>query len=185
MSSRLAVGFFWVAALAASFGVAPVVAAEPQPPESATGSSLSEAIRAELGNTSRRWIGSARIRASYPQRLSVGLGVLTARLPRAHECAGLAGGQLGIGYARVIGERRGGSPFLTHVYLGWGVRAVVLRTWGEASVTPANQTLAGVEGQFSVARASFSLGVLQRVSPGDVDGDGKRVLITGGIGWGF
>ena len=95
---------------------------------------------------------------------------------------GLAGGQLSAGYAVVTGEKGRNKHFLSNVYVGYGVKGALLRTWGEANLDPPDQTLLGVEGDFTVIRVNFSLGVFRHVGSGEPD---DRWLIAGGIGWGF
>ena len=166
-------------------------------PRSEDPRSLAEQVRADVDATSLRWLGTARARFSTPLEFSVGVGALVARLPDSHDCVefceyrglvlqaepGTAGGQLGVGFARLMSRSRPASPFLTDVYVGWGARAVVLRTWGDSGLDPRAQTLAGVEAQFTLVRFSFSAGVLRRISSSHDDAD--RFVYTAGIGWGF
>jgi hypothetical protein len=178
--------------LVASLGLAGGVHAE----EPGTSSSIADQLRDEQQRRARRWVGAARARITYPQKVSVGLGFLTAKMPADYACdsvcqyrglilevePGVAGGQVSMGYARVVAESRGNPAFLTDVYVGWGVRGAVLRTWGDSPLTPEDQTLVGIEGQFTIARVGFSLGVFYRVSP---EAGSNSTRITGGIGWGF
>ena len=154
-------------------------------------------MRADVDATSLRWFGTARARYSTPLQFSIGVGALVTRLPDSHDCVefceyrglvlqaepGTAGGQLGVGFARLMGRRRPSSPFLTDVYVGWGARAVVLRTWGDSGLDPSVQTLAGLEAQFTLVRFSFSAGVMRRISSAHDDAD--RFVYTAGFGWGF
>jgi len=64
---------------------------------------------------------------------------------------------------------------------GFGAKALVMRTWGDSPLTPQDQTLAGVEGEFTVARVNFSLGILRSLA----DDRDDPWVVTGGIGWGF
>jgi len=141
-------------------------------------------------------VGTLRARLSYPQIASVGVGALWAAQPEDHECVevchyrglimqaepGLSGGQFSVGWGRLVADRRRDGPFLTDVYVGWGLRAAVLRTWGDSPLDPEDQTLVGLEGQAAVARVGFTLGVMRRISP---EQGGGRTVVTGGIGWGF
>ncbi len=186
----------WAGALLLAVAcTAPLVAQPPEEP-AAGEATPAELIRQEQDSESLRWVGTVRARLSYPQRFSVGLGAMAAPQPAEHECIavchyrgliaqiepGISGGQFSIGWARLVAERRRDAPLLTDVYVGWGIRAAVLRTWGNSGLTPEEQTLAGIEGQFSVARVGFSLGVMYRLSP---DHERSRYLVTAGIGWGF
>jgi hypothetical protein len=145
----------------------------------------------------RGWIGLARARVSNPQRLSGGIGALLAHQPADWECKtlcdwrgpfvavepGLAGAQLGAGYAVVLGEKRNRDFFLSEVYLAYGVRAALLRTWGNASLDPSAQTFVGVEGDFTVIQVNFSLGLFRPIrTDSNADADW---LVSAGIGWGF
>lgn len=158
---------------------------------------LADRVRADVDETSLRWLGIVRVRYSIPLEFSVGGGVVVARVPASHDCAvfceyrgfvaqlepGTAGGQLGIGYARLIGVHKPRSAFLNNVYVGWSARAVLVRTRRDSKLDPARQTLAGFEGQFALPRISFNLGVLRRISSAHEDAD--RYVYTAGIGWGF
>lgn len=166
-------------------------AAEPSPNE------LADRVQADVDETSLRWLGIARVRYSVPLEFSAGGGVVLARMPASHDCTafceyrglvvqiepGSAGGQLGVGYARLIGTHKPRSAFLNNVYIGWSARGVLVRTWGDSELDPARQTLAGFEGQFALPRITFNLGVLRRISSAHQDAD--RYVYTAGVGWGF
>ena len=67
------------------------------------------------------------------------------------------------------------------VYLALGFKGTVLRTWGSESLEPRDQTYAGAEFEFSVAKVNFGVGALNRV-----DGDaGRPWIVTAHLGWGF
>jgi hypothetical protein len=120
---------------------------------------------------------------------------MRTRIPANHDCLtvcglkgpifqvepGLSGAQLSAGYARLIGEKRTSRHFLKAVYVGFGVKAVLLRTYGDSPLTPTDQTLAGVEGDFTVASANFSLGVMRSFSQERE----RDWTMTFGLGWGF
>ena len=158
---------------------------------------LAERVRADVDETSLRWLGITRVRYSIPLEFSVGGGAVVARVPASHDCAtfceyrgfvaqlepGSAGGQLGLGYARLIGTHKPRSAFLNNIYVGWSARAVLVRTWGDSGLDPDRQTLAGFEGQFALPRITFNLGVLRRISSAHEGAD--RYVYTAGIGWGF
>lgn len=147
-------------------------------------------------DTVARTVGVLRARASYPQRVSFAVGLMRTRQPADYDCSnvcdhrglvlevepGLGGVQVGAGWGLVLGRRVGAGPFLTSYYVGLGVRGVALRTWGEASDDVRDQTFLGLEGQFSIASASFTLGLLHRVSD---EPEADRWRVTGGLGWGF
>lgn len=159
-------------------------------------SELTEEILREAQDTRLRRVGVARVRISYPQKLSAAIGAMFAHLPTSYDCTavcefrglllqaepGLAGGQLSAGYAVVNGETAGERPFLKKVYLAYGVKAAVLRTWGDSDLSPADQTLLGIEGDLSVIQLNFSLGVFRPVFTSGAD---DPWIITGGVGWGF
>ncbi|MDE2977336.1 MAG: hypothetical protein OXU63_07430 [Acidobacteriota bacterium] len=160
-------------------------------------SETADRVQADVDETSLRWLGIARVRYSIPLDFSAGAGAVLARMPASYDCTtfceyrgfvaqiepGSAGGQLGVGYARVIATHKPRSAFLNNVYVGWSARAVLVRTWGDSELDPARQTLAGFEGQFALPRLSFNLGVLRRISSAHEDAD--RYVYTAGIGWGF
>lgn len=164
-----------------------------EPSSSETG----DRVQADVDETSLRWLGIARVRYSIPLDFSAGAGAVLARMPASYDCTtfceyrgfvaqiepGSAGGQLGVGYARVIAANKPRSAFLNNVYVGWSARAVLVRTWGDSELDPARQTLAGFEGQFALPRITFNLGVLRRISSAHEDAD--RYVYTVGIGWGF
>jgi len=190
---------FAVGALALGLLALPAAAQEvddDSPPELSS-NEVAARVRADVDETSLRWLGIARVRYSIPLEFSAGGGAVLARMPASYDCAtfceyrgfvaqiepGSAGGQLGVGYARVIAAEKPGSAFLNNVYVGWSARAVLVRTWGDSKLDPARQTLAGFEGQFALPRFSFNLGVLRRISSAHEDAD--RYVYTAGIGWGF
>lgn len=188
-----------VGALVLGFLASPAAAQEVGDHSQAKPSSSETAARvqADVDETSLRWLGIARVRYSIPLEFSAGGGAVLARMPASYDCAtfceyrgfvaqiepGSAGGQLGLGYARVIATPKPRSAFLNNVYVGWSARAVLVRTWGDSGLDPARQTLAGFEGQFALPRITFNLGVLRRISSAHEDAD--RYVYTAGVGWGF
>ncbi len=190
---------FAVGALVLGLLASPAAAQEvgdDSPAEPSSGE-VADRVRADVDETSLRWLGIARVRYSIPLEFSAGGGAVLARMPASHDCStfceyrgfvaqvepGSAGGQLGVGYARVIAANKPRSAFLNNVYVGWSARAVLVRTWGDSELDPARQTLAGFEGQFALPRISFNLGVLRRISSAHEGAD--RYVYTAGIGWGF
>jgi hypothetical protein len=152
-------------------------------------------VHEELTDLDRRWYGLMRFRWSYPQKLSAGLGVMFVKQPKDADCStgcmvhgwhfevepGLYGLQGSAGWGKLVGET-GSTEHLMHTtYYGWAVRGVVLRTWGESPLTPRSQTLAGIEGDFSIIRLNFSLGLMRSLSSAS-DADW---LIAVGMGWGY
>jgi len=147
-------------------------------------------------NTAMHTIGINRIRASYPQGLSAAVGLMRARQPVDYDCTigcehrglvlqlepGLHGIQVGAGYGLVIGDKRTNRTFLHAYHVGFGIKGVALRTWGDAPDSVLDQTYVGAEGDLSIASVSFSLGVLHVVSP---DPGAREWLVSGGLGWGF
>ncbi len=137
-----------------------------------------------------------RLRLSYPQRVSGSIGAILSRQPVGQECTtscelrgllfqaepGFAGGQMSAGYAVIIGGRNQNERFLSQVYMAYGIKAALLRTWHGSSLDPEDQSLLGVEGAFSIVNLNFSLGAFRHVGSGDPD---DLWLVSGGVGWGF
>ncbi|MXW01942.1 MAG: hypothetical protein F4X59_13295 [Holophagales bacterium] len=193
-NTPFAAGALVLALLALPAGAQEVGGAAPAEPSSRE---IADRVQADVDETSLRWLGITRVRYSIPLEFSAGGGAVLARMPAGYDCTtfceyrgfvaqiepGSAGGQLGIGYARVIATPKPRSAFLNNVYVGWSARAVLVRTWGASELDPARQTLAGFEGQFALPRLSFNLGVLRRISSAHEGAD--RYVYTAGIGWGF
>ncbi len=81
----------------------------------------------------------------------------------------------------MVAEKRHNKRFLADIYIAFGFKGVLLRTWGGANLTPADRTFAGIEFSYTVTRINFSIGTLRRVdrAPGD------DWIVTAGAGWGF
>lgn len=136
-----------------------------------------------------------RVRASYPQRVSVAAGALWTRQPVSYDCTtvcemrgwvlevepGLSGAQISAGYAVAATETGRHRRFLSRVYRAYGVRAAILRTWDGAGLSPEDQTLLGLEGEFTVIGVSLSLGAFHRIGAGG----SAEWVVGGGLGWGF
>ncbi len=143
-----------------------------------------------------RIVGFRRVRLSLPQRLSVGVGALFSRQPTRYHCTsvcefrgwlvqaepGISGGQISAGWAAINAEKGSNDFFLSKVFLSWGFRGTVLRTWGNADLNPPDQTLIGAEADFTVIRVNFSLGVFRHVGGGDPN---REWIVGGGVGWEF
>ncbi len=182
----------WAAWFAVAWLLPAAARAESAPPDRPV---TIDDIHAEEESRTARWTGLWRARGSYPQTLSGGIGAIRAKLPEDWVCVatcrlsgwvfqvepGLHGGQIRAGYATLMAEKRHRDRFLSNVWVGFGVKGVVLRTWGGANVTPPDQTLAGIELSFTVTRMNFSLGTLRRISSGSA----ADWIITGGVGLGF
>jgi hypothetical protein len=133
---------------------------------------------------------------TYPTKASVDFGMIATRMPASFECrtpcryhgvtvqgtAGLGGGELALGYGSLVGETGSGSWLLRRVFVGYGVRAAVVRTWGMSTLDPGGATFAGVEGAMTVAQFGVKLGIFRRVEPAPGQGDWR---VFGGAGWGF
>ena len=144
----------------------------------------------------RRSGGLIRAHWDYPAEASVGFGVIVTRMPGNFDCkttcnyrgatiqgsVGLGAGELAIGYGSVVGETGHGDWLLRRVFVGYGVRAALLRTWGESSLTPEGRTYWGVEGAFTLSQFNVMIGVFRPVSPSD---DLRSWHVFGGAGWGF
>jgi len=152
-------------------------------------------VREELENLERRWYGIARFRYSYPQQLSAGFGAMFVVQPRDSDCSttcmvqgwqveiepGRYGIQGSVGWGKLVGETGSTKHLMYDIHLGWAVRGVVMRTYGDFRYKPLPKTLAGVEGSFTFAGLNFSLGILHSLSS-DSETDW---LISSGIGFGF
>ena len=152
-------------------------------------------VQQELGNVEKRWYGLTRVRWSYPQKLSAGFGAMLVEQPKDADCLtgcairgwhfevepGLYGIQGGIGWGSLVGETGRTKRLMHIVHFGWAVRGVVMRTWGDAHLDPRSQTLAGIEGSFSITRLNMSVGVLRTLSS-EATGDW---VISVGFGMGF
>jgi hypothetical protein len=152
-------------------------------------------VREELENLERRWYGIARFRYSYPQQLSAGFGAMFVVQPKDSDCSstcmvqgwqfeiepGRYGIQGSVGWGKLVGETGRTEHLMYDVHLGWAVRGVVLRTYGDFRYKPLPKTLAGVEGSFTFASLNFSLGILRSLQ----SGTGDDWLISAGVGFGF
>ena len=95
----------------------------------------------------------------------------------------MRGARSRVGYGKLIGGKQHREEFLSQIYVGWGIKAALLRTWAEqANLNPPNQSFLGLEGSATVINVNFSLGVFRHVGSSDADDDWR---VTGGIGWGF
>ena len=158
--------------------------------------SRSAAVCADDSGPATRTGGLLRAHVDYPAKFSVGFGLIAARMPANYTChtscyfhgltvqgaAGLGAGEFSIGYGSVIGETGRGDWLLRRVYLGYGVRAAVVRTWGESTVDPQGATYLGVEGAATIAQFGLRLGVFRR--EGSVRGQ-PDWRVFGGAGWSF
>ena len=168
-------------------------------PETTEQNQALEQVQEELTNLEPRWYGLTRVRFHDTQKISAGLGAIYVKQPKHVDCStgcslrgwhfevepGLYGVQAGIGWGKLIGETGRTKRLLHTVHFGWSVRGVVLRTWGDSTLYPQSQTLAGIEASVSIIRLNFSLGVLQSLYSGPGEEYGEDWIITTGIGWGF
>jgi hypothetical protein len=150
----------------------------------------------EDGAETFRTAGLLRVHWDYPAKASLGLGVVVAKIPSSFDChtscllhgmtlqgaAGLSGGELAIGYGSLIGETGRGDWLLRRDFVGYGVRAAAVRTWGASTLDPHGETYVGVEGGLVIAQFGLRLGVFRRVEP--IVGE-KDWRVFGGAGWGF
>jgi hypothetical protein len=157
---------------------------------------ITDRILEEDRDVERRVVGLTRFRVSFPQRASAAVGAMMVRQPARYDCStvcefkglfvqaepGLSGGELSAGYAVVMGEKGRNEHFLSRVYMGYGIKAALLRTWNDADLTPSDQTLLGIEGEFAVIHVNFSLGLFRHVGSGEVR---DPWVVAGGVGWGF
>jgi len=158
--------------------------------------SLVSSARADDGKPALRTGGLLRVHWDYPAKASLGFGVILARMPESFDCkttcqfrgatiqgaAGLGAGELAVGYGSLVGETGRGAWLIRHVYVGYGVRAVALRTWGSSTLDPEGSTFLGAEGAFTIAQFGVTLGAFRRLDPSPGD---RSWRVMGGIGWGF
>ncbi len=143
-----------------------------------------------------RVVGLVSLSLDRPKGLTGSIGAVFAHPRRSDDCrdvcqltgpyvqadVGTTGGQLSLGYGSIVGDTGSSDRFVTAAYLAVGIEAALLRTWRDSPLDPDTQTLAGLEGQLSVARVAFRLGVFYRLSD---DAQSNRWVVTGGVGWGF
>lgn len=143
-----------------------------------------------------RVVGLLSLSVDRPKGLSGSIGVIFAHPRRSDDCrdvcllkgpylqadVGTTGGQLSVGYGSIVGDTGSSDRFVTATYLAVGIEVAVLRTWSGSPLEPEAQTLAGVEGQLSVARVALRIGLVRPVSGAGRDDDW---VLTGGVGWGF
>ena len=151
---------------------------------------------ADDGPAEARTGGLLRAHWNYPAKAQLGFGVVVGHMPEDFDCkttclfrgvsiqgaAGPGAGELAIGYASLVGETGRGDWLLRHVYMGWGVRAAMVRTWGSSTLDPEGATFAGVEGAFTIAQVGITLGFFRRFESIPGESDWK---VFGGMGWGF
>jgi hypothetical protein len=137
-----------------------------------------------------RTAGLIRAHWDYPAQASVGFGVIVAKMPSSFDCrtpchfngvtfqgsAGIGGGELAVGYGSLVGETGREDWLIRRSFIGYGVRAAAVRTWGTSTPDSEGDTFLGVEGAMAVAQFGLRLGVFH----GEND---WRVF--GGLGWGF
>lgn len=165
------------------------------PPPTGNERSLKESIVEEEQTRRRRALGLVGAQITNTQVLSVSLGVMATSQPTSYDCRtlcrfsglfaqvepGIGGGKLSVGWGRVSGSTGKDDRVMTRVYLAMGIKATLLRTWGNGGTAEPDSTYAGLEIEFSIARMNFGLGILHRVG----DGNRNPWVVTGGLGWGF
>jgi hypothetical protein len=148
------------------------------------------------GPETSRTAGLIRVHWDYPAKASLGFGVVVAKLPSSFDChtscllrgvtiqgaAGLGGGELAIGYGSLIGETGRRAWLLRHAFMGYGVRAAAVRTWGASTLDPDGATYLGLEAAVVVAQFGLRIGVFRRTE--SVAGE-KDTRLFAGAGWGF
>jgi len=158
--------------------------------------SAREAVARQDADRVRRRAGTLRVRWASPQQVGLAVGALWVQQPRDYDCAtvcdyaglqvqveGSTGGvQVAAGYANLVGETGRNRRYLSRVFTGFGVRGVVLRTFGNARLEPRRQTFAGLELAYTVTRISMTLGLARRISSAP---EADRWRVVGGLGWGY
>ena len=152
-------------------------------------------VRDELENVERRWYALTRFKWGFPLRASAGFGAMLVEQPVDIDCAtgcsirgwhfevepGRYGIQGSIGWGRLVGETGRTRRWMHTVNWGWAARGAVLRTWKYGPLGPIEQTLVGVEGNISIVRLNFSVGLMHSLSSRTSD----DWIVTGALGWGF
>ena len=166
------------------------------PVRAADDAAMIERVRAHEADQERRSYGLARIHWDYPLELSGGAGVLLTSLPRDFDCTttcpmkgftlqgavGTGGAELSAGWASVVAETGKSRSFLRHVYVGYGIRAAYVRTWGTSNVDPEGDDFLGLQTSWTIAQFNATFGVFRRVPSTD---PGDKTKIFAGMGWGF
>jgi len=157
---------------------------------------MEQRVRAHDADRSRRVYGLARIHWDYPTELTGGSGILVTKLPRDYDCTttcpmrgftlqgalGTGGAEASFGYASMVAETGKSHDFLRHVYVGYGIRAAYVRTWGSSNLSPEGDDFVGVQSGWTIAQFSVTFGVFRRVPASD---PGDRTKVFAGLGWGF
>jgi hypothetical protein len=165
-------------------------------PEARSLSELEQEVLQREQDRERRMVGLIGARFSNPEKIAGSFGFLWSQLPSEYDCQtlcpfqgpylqlqpGLGGSRLGFGWARLIGEKKTNERYLSDIYLGYGFKGALLRTWGEPYRTPAGQTYFGTEAEFTIVRVNFRLGFFRHIGGGQRD---DPWLLTWGLGWGF
>lgn len=158
--------------------------------------SMADRVRAHEADRQRRAYGLARVHWDYPLELSGGSGVLLTSIPRDYDCTttcpmtgftlqgavGTGGAEASVGWASVVAETGKSRHFLRHVYVGYGIRAAYVRTWGSSNVDPEGDDFLGLQTSWTIAQFNVTFGVFRRVPATD---PGDRTKVFAGIGWGF
>jgi hypothetical protein len=157
---------------------------------------MEQRVRAHDADRTRRVYGLARVHWDYPTELTGGSGILVTRLPKDYDCTttcpmrgftlqgalGTGGAEASFGYASMVAETGKSRAFLRHVYVGYGIRAAYVRTWGSSNLSPEGDDFVGVQSGWTIAQFSITFGVFRRVPASD---PGDRTKVFAGIGWGF
>lgn len=173
-------------------------APEPERPPTSAGPNreLIDQLARRGSDLEHRYVGLLGLGLAHPEVVNGSIGVLLAEVPAEYPCttvchfqgpllqlqAGVGGGRLSAGWARVLGPKPRDRAFLTDVHIGFGFKGSLLRTWGDGSHSPSDQTFLGGEFEITVVRVNFRAGIFYRL---DGDEGSARWLPAGGIGWGF
>lgn len=149
-------------------------------------------VQFEEGTTEITMLPVYSIRLSTPQSFSASLGVVLG----SGECRrtsiwsgchgqgiliqvepGFGGIKGSLGYADVRTLSHGG-PAIS----GWGMKASVLHTWGDAHAGSGDDVYAGLEAEANLLFLNFALGLLHEVAGESSDPDW---LFIAGVGFGF
>lgn len=167
----------------------------PPSPEPSTLGPLEAAIAREASSRPVRSFTLWRAGWYRPLGPSAGAALLRAPFRRGQHCielceldgpfleltAGSGGGELSLGWTQFLGRLHADDRTMAEASLAWGLKATVLRTWGDPVGQEPGATFAGPAFEFSVARVNLELGLLRRL-----DGPGSGDWLTvWGLGFGF
>ena len=157
---------------------------------------LEQRIRTLDASVELRRVGLLGVHLSRPEQVAGSVGMLFAQIPKLYSCkylctysgslvqltAGLSGGRLSAGWAKLAGERKNNRLFLSDVLVGYSFKGSVMRTWHDPIGAEPDPWYAGGEFEGTIVRVNFRLGAFYLLED---PGDHSPWLLSAGIGWGF